>query len=66
MKVTISVGGKFHAFYLAGQLQRRGLLGDIFTPYPRFAVRSSKLPPDKVHCLILKEILERGCPGYLA
>jgi len=60
MNVTISVGGKFHAFYLAEQLQKKGLLGDIFTPYPRFALRGSKLPPDKVHCLIFKEVMERG------
>jgi len=60
MKVAISVGGKFNAFHLAGQLQVRGYLGRIFTSYPWFAVKHSKIPRDKVSCLFLKEILERG------
>ncbi len=62
MKVAISVGGKFHAFHLARQLQLRGHLDRIFTSYPWFAVKHSKVPRDKVSCLFLKEILDRG--GY--
>jgi glycosyltransferase involved in cell wall biosynthesis len=60
MKVTISVGGKFHAFYLAKQLEKKGYLGKIFTSYPWFAVKDSDLPRDKVGCLVLKEILQYG------
>jgi len=59
MKVTISVGGKFHAFHLAGQLEKRGYLSGIFTSYPWFALKDSNLPRDKVNCLAIKEILER-------
>ena len=60
MKVTISVGGKFHAFYLAKQLQKSGYLDRIFTSYPWPKVKDSGLLRQKVDCLILKEILERG------
>lgn len=60
MKVTISVGGKFHAFHLAKQLQKGGYLDRIFTSYPWFVVKDSRLPRNKVNCLILKEILHRG------
>lgn len=60
MRVTISVGGKFHAFHLAKQLETRGYLDRIFTSYPWFAVKDSRLPRNKINCFILKEILERG------
>lgn len=60
MEVAISVGGKFHAFHLARQLEKRGHLERIFTSYPWFAVKNLKLPRHKISCLILKEILERG------
>lgn len=60
MKATISVGGKFNAFHLARQLQIRGYLDRIFTSYPWFAIKHSKVPHDKVTCLFLKEILGRG------
>ena len=60
MKVTISVGGQFHAFQLAKQLQARGYLDTIFTSYPRFKAKESGLPGKKVQSLILKEIIERA------
>lgn len=59
MKVTISVGGKFHAFHLAKQLYKRGYLDKIFTSYPWFAVKDADLPRNKVGCLFIKEILDR-------
>lgn len=36
MQVTISVRGRFHAFYLAKQLQDRGILHELITSYPKF------------------------------
>lgn len=60
MKVTISVGGRFHAFHLAKQLQERGCLTKLFTSRPRFSVKESGIPPEKIGCLPLKEILERS------
>lgn len=38
MKVTISVFGRFHAFYLAQQLQHRGYLNSLISTYPTFAI----------------------------
>jgi glycosyltransferase involved in cell wall biosynthesis len=59
MKVTISVGGKFHAFNLAEQLYKRGHLEKIITSYPRYKVCNKNLPQSKIVCLPLKEILQK-------
>lgn len=48
MNVTISVFGRLHAFYLAAQLQRRGVLGHLYTTYPRFAAVSYGIDPSYV------------------
>jgi len=40
MQVIISVGGKFHAFYLAQQLLKRGYLRQLIT-YPQFFISDS-------------------------
>ena len=48
MKVSISVGGKFHAFYLAEQLQNKGDLLQLITSYPRFEVTKSGINKDKI------------------
>lgn len=45
MKVAVSAHGRFHAFDLAGQLHKRGLLSQLTTTYPKFAVRKF-LPAD--------------------
>jgi glycosyltransferase involved in cell wall biosynthesis len=59
MQVTISVGGKFHAFYLAQQLLKRGCLKKIVTSYPYFEVKRYGLPAGKVSSFVSLEILER-------
>jgi predicted alpha/beta-fold hydrolase len=59
-KVGISVGGKFHAFYLAEQLQKRGMLGQLITSYPRFEVMKSGIERDRISTVVVKELLERG------
>ncbi len=60
MKVTISVGGRFHAFNLAQQLYRHGHLERLITSYPKFAVVKYGIPPDKIISLPLKEVLARA------
>lgn len=60
MKVSISVGGKFHAFYLAEQLQRRGYLMQLITSYPRFEVKKSRVNKNKISTVVTKEIIQRG------
>jgi starch synthase len=48
MKVTIIVGGRFHAFDLAAHLHRKGVLHRLITNYPRFGTRRWKIPDDRV------------------
>jgi len=60
LKVSISVGGKFHAFYLAKQLQDHNYLSQLITSYPVFEVEKSGISNDKVNSIIAKEIIARG------
>jgi len=60
MQVIISVGGRWHAFYLAQQLLKRGYLKKLITSYPKFEVMRYGIPKDKISSIIVKEILERG------
>ena len=60
MNVVISVGGKFHAFYLAQQLQKKQYLSQLITSYPKFEVIKSGIDTSLVTSLITKEILQRG------
>jgi len=39
MKITIQVGGRFHAFNLAYQLERRGYLQKLITSYPKLNLK---------------------------
>lgn len=59
-KVTISIGGRFHAFYLANQLEKRGHLGRLVTSYPKFETVKYGIPREKIRSVIIKEILHRG------
>lgn len=68
MKVTISVGGRFHAFYSAQQLLKRGYLYQFITSYPKFEVAKYGISKEKVNSVIIKEIMGRGwerIPAYL-
>lgn len=60
MKVSISVGGKFHAFYLAEQLQKEDKLRQLITSYPAFEVQKSGVDAKKVNSIVSKEIIQRG------
>jgi len=68
MKITISVGGRFHAFYLAQQLLKKAYLNRLITSYPKFETAKYGIPKDKTQSIIIKEILFRGwnnLPGFL-
>ncbi len=68
MKVIISVGGRFHLFYLAQQLLKRGYLQQLITSYPRFEVLKYDIPKEKVSSIIVKEFMQRGwdqLPSFL-
>jgi glycosyltransferase involved in cell wall biosynthesis len=67
-KAIISVGGRFHAFNLAQQLEKRRALKKLITSYPKFEVKKYGIPPEKIGSVLIKEILERGwrqLPAFL-
>ena len=60
MKVTIVVGGRFHAFDLAQQLEKRGYLLNIITSYPIWKVNKKfYLKKKKIISIFFKELVER-------
>lgn len=60
MKVTVSVPGRFWAFYTAQELLKHGWLEKLITSYPKFEVAKYGIPKDKIVSLPLKEMIERG------
>lgn len=60
MRITISVGGRFHAFNLAGELERRSHLLRLITSYPASRVTPFGVPKEKVRSVFLKEVMERS------
>jgi len=60
MKITISVPGRFWAFYLAQQLLKRGYLNRLITSYPKFETVKYGIPKDKIDSILITEILGRG------
>lgn len=59
MKVTVSVSGRFHAFYLARQLVQRDNLRQLITTYPKFEVAKYGIPSSCVQSLLTQEIAAR-------
>ncbi len=60
MKITISVGGRFHAFDMARQLQRRGFLQRLITSYPKSKVREWGIDSRQIRSLLSHELVSRG------
>jgi starch synthase len=65
MKITIVVGGRWHAFDLARELDRHGHLHRLITTYPRWFVHRWGIPTDRVVSLpltfwIVKAIYKLG------
>ena len=60
MKVTVSVKGRFHAFYLAQELQKRDALGQLITSYPKFEVAKYGIEPRHVTSVMSTELLARA------
>ncbi len=68
MKVTISVPGKFHAFYLAFELMKRGYLDTLITSYPKCKVVKYGLEAQSVKSILIKEIVQAAwekSPAFL-
>lgn len=59
MQVTISVRGRFHAFYLAKQLQDRGGLRELATSYPKFETVKYGIARNNIRSLPSYEVLIR-------
>ena len=60
MKVTISVLGRFHLFYLAKQLQDHNFLAKLITSYPKFEAAKYGINPENIDSLLIHEIHNRG------
>lgn len=65
MNVTISVFGRFHAFYLANQLHKRGHLQRLITSYPKFEVGKYGIPHNKTKSLLFYELVDRAWNRWL-
>ena len=48
-KVVVITHGQFHSFDLAEQLQDAGRLGAIFTGYPRFKLKNTRVQQELIH-----------------
>jgi glycosyltransferase involved in cell wall biosynthesis len=60
MNVSISISGRFHAFDLAWQMQKRGFLHTLITSYPKFKVKEWNIDPARVQTILSHELLCRG------
>jgi glycosyltransferase involved in cell wall biosynthesis len=59
MNVTVTVHGRFHAFDLAAQLEKRGQLARLITTYPRYKARPWHLPAQRILSLPQYEVGKR-------
>jgi starch synthase len=60
MKVSIVVGGRWHAFDLAKELNAAGILHRLITNYPKFKTRQWGIPDEKVVSLPLTLLLDKA------
>jgi glycosyltransferase involved in cell wall biosynthesis len=59
MRVLVSVVGRFHAFDLANQLQKTGVLYKLNTTYPKKIAKRWGIKIENIHSNILLEFLNR-------
>jgi glycosyltransferase involved in cell wall biosynthesis len=59
MRLTIIVGGRFHAFDLVYQLQKRKIIFELITSYPKFIVKKYNIKINNVKSIFIKEFLKR-------
>ena len=62
-RVVLTTHGRFHSFDLAEQLQRAGLLSAIYTPYPKFKLRNTRVDPGSIRSFPLVSALHRLVEG---
>jgi glycosyltransferase involved in cell wall biosynthesis len=60
MNISIIVGGRFHAFNLAEQLNKNNNLKQLITTYPKYFVNKNYgIDKKKIQSILLKEIVQR-------
>jgi glycosyltransferase involved in cell wall biosynthesis len=62
-KIVLATHGRFHSFDLAEQLQRAGLLSAIYTPYPKFKLRNTRVDPWLIRSFPFVSALHRLVEG---
>jgi glycosyltransferase involved in cell wall biosynthesis len=62
-KIVLATHGRFHSFDLAEQLQRAGLLGAVYTPYPKFKLRNTLVDPRLIRSFPFVSALHRIVEG---
>ncbi len=61
MKISIIVGGRFHAFNLAEQLDKKNYLKQLITSYPKFYFNNNfRINKKLIKSVFIKEILQRS------
>lgn len=59
MRVVISVGGMFHAFNLAEELERRDVFERLYTTYPKYKWQHHDVPSPKVRAIKYPEVIRQ-------
>ena len=59
MRVAISVLGRFHAFQLAQQLQKRNALAQVITSYPKWKAVEFDIPSERISSFVWLEAMRR-------
>ena len=57
MKISIIVGGKFHAFNLAEQINNKKSLNQIITSYPKYKLKKYGINNNQIFSILSKEII---------
>lgn len=61
MKISIIVGGRFHAFNLAEQLNKKKYLKQLITSYPKYFVNKKfEISKEQIKSIYLKELVQRS------
>jgi starch synthase len=70
IRASIVVGGRFHAFDLARELNRLGMLHRLVTTHPKFQTRQFGVPSSKVRSMVpffaVHKAVARLAPDYLS
>lgn len=64
MKVTVSVFGRFHAFDMARELERHGVLYRLITSYPKYGAVRFGISRNRVVSLVRHEVANRAWFRY--